>query len=460
MSLQFIEGGAGTGKTTTVIDRLGTVIAAAPLGDHQRVLALTKMHGSRRRVRDRLSKVVGLGGSFDSMTIDSFAWRILRRWRSLARVLCGATPTGFNEICDQAGRLLEEACVQKWVASTFPIVVIDELQDSKDGQLRVLKGLSARCECIAAGDWFQDLDGETACPSVEWARQQAPPTVLSTTHRTKTPGLLAAATALREHRAVVPARGFSIKGVPAFALGAWEVALKIAQWAGSGSVAVISPVTAARSAFVRQVVERVNSGSVGQQRPIGPFKLFWEAGQDDQVARVCREVGLPDDGDALVRAESLMLSAEGSVLLVRDWLSRQRRLFGLREFKASELRDAIRHLMQQRRGHARHEERRLTALSVHQAKNREFDRVIVLWPYEVSGSEERKRRHAYNAITRARHEVHVVVQNASRVSQSPFVPSTAPSTTTRSTRSAAPERRAPSKRNKRSAATTGSNGEQ
>jgi superfamily I DNA/RNA helicase len=54
MSLQFIEGGAGTGKTTTVIARLGQLVAKSPLGAHQRVLALTKMHGSRRRVRDRL----------------------------------------------------------------------------------------------------------------------------------------------------------------------------------------------------------------------------------------------------------------------------------------------------------------------------------------------------------------------------------------------------------------------
>jgi len=62
-------------------------------------------------------------------------------------------------------------------------------------------------------------------------------------------------------------------------------------------------------------------------------------------------------------------------------------------------------------------------MSIHQAKNREFDRVIVLWPYEVSGSDERKRRLAYNAITRARHEAHVIVQSTDRVRQSPFGPS-------------------------------------
>jgi superfamily I DNA/RNA helicase len=67
-------------------------------------------------------------------------------------------------------------------------------------------------------------------------------------------------------------------------------------------------------------------------------------------------------------------------------------------------------------------------MSIHQAKNREFDRVIVLWPYEISGSDERKRRLAYNAITRARQEVHVIVHSEARVRQSPFVPSAGSST--------------------------------
>lgn len=422
MSLQFIEGGAGTGKTTALISRLGQLVATSPLGEHQRVLALTKMHGSRRRVRERLGAVAGLNGRFESVTIDSFAWRIVRRWRSLARVVSGPAPTEFNEICEQAGRLLEEPCVQKWVASAFPIVVVDELQDSKDGQLRVLKGLSTRSQCIAAGDSFQDLDGDGACASVEWARQQATPTVLTTTHRTKTAGLLAAATALRDGQLLAEGRGFTVVGVDAYGLGAWEAGLKIATWWRLGSIAVITPVTSRRSKFVQQLVERVSSKPLGKKGQIGPFRLFWEAGQDDYIERTCGEAGIPDDDDAVIRADELTLTGEGRPRIVRDWVSRQRRLFGRREFRSGDVRDAIRRLVQHNRGHAHHEERRLSAMSIHQAKNREFDRVIVLWPYEVSGTDERKRRLAYNAITRARHEVHFIVQNKTRLGQSPFVP--------------------------------------
>lgn len=66
-------------------------------------------------------------------------------------------------------------------------------------------------------------------------------------------------------------------------------------------------------------------------------------------------------------------------------------------------------------------------MTIHQAKNREFDRVIVLWPHEVAGDDERKRRLAYNAITRARYEAIVIVQDEERVGCTPFVPGVNPS---------------------------------
>ena len=60
-------------------------------------------------------------------------------------------------------------------------------------------------------------------------------------------------------------------------------------------------------------------------------------------------------------------------------------------------------------------------MTVHQAKNREFHSVIVLWPYEVTGTKERQRRLLYNAITRAKYRALVVVQNPNRLDHPPFV---------------------------------------
>jgi superfamily I DNA/RNA helicase len=65
-------------------------------------------------------------------------------------------------------------------------------------------------------------------------------------------------------------------------------------------------------------------------------------------------------------------------------------------------------------------------MKIHQAKNREFDNVIVLWPYQVTGtSAESLRRLLYNGITRAKLRALVIVQSLpkqTRLSSPPFAP--------------------------------------
>lgn len=48
--------------------------------------------------------------------------------------------------------------------------------------------------------------------------------------------------------------------------------------------------------------------------------------------------------------------------------------------------------------------------TIHAAKNREFDHVFVLWNYRVKGSDEKKRRLLYNAITRAKESCTLLIQ--------------------------------------------------
>ncbi|MCY3818113.1 MAG: hypothetical protein OXH52_01940 [Gammaproteobacteria bacterium] len=90
MSLYFIEGHAGTGKTTRLFQRLRRALAECPLADDQQILAVTKMHGSRRRMDGQLRAVPGLRGRYRCCTADSFAWRIVRRWRTLVSCLRNA----------------------------------------------------------------------------------------------------------------------------------------------------------------------------------------------------------------------------------------------------------------------------------------------------------------------------------------------------------------------------------
>ncbi|MDQ6703959.1 MAG: hypothetical protein M3Z96_13195 [Pseudomonadota bacterium] len=88
-------------------------------------MALTFMHGARRRLNEKLRSVPGLKGRFECVTVDSFAWRLLRRWRGLAAAL-GVQPLHedqYDAQCDAAGVLLERLEVRGWAAASFPIVL-------------------------------------------------------------------------------------------------------------------------------------------------------------------------------------------------------------------------------------------------------------------------------------------------------------------------------------------------
>ena len=208
MSLYFIEGPAGTGKTTRLFEQLERVLEACPLAEHQQVLALTKMHGSRRRMDGRLRGISGLRGRYRCCTADSLAWSIVRRWRTLARRRSASklAEEDYEQVCSLAGVLLAETIVSRWVIRAFPIVVVDEFQDSKGGQLGMISSLSGLATCLVAADDFQDLEATEANPAVVWARTNGESESLNEIHRTSARGLLEASRALRAG-GDVPRRG-------------------------------------------------------------------------------------------------------------------------------------------------------------------------------------------------------------------------------------------------------------
>jgi superfamily I DNA/RNA helicase len=60
------------------------------------------------------------------------------------------------------------------------------------------------------------------------------------------------------------------------------------------------------------------------------------------------------------------------------------------------------------------------AMTVQQAKNREFEHVVVIWPYTIPNDDDQKRRLLYNAITRARRSCLVLVQAQELLDAPPF----------------------------------------
>ena len=423
MSLRFFEGPAGSGKTTQLFEALAAILETHALGDHQRVLALTKMHGSRRRMHGRLATLPGLRGRFECTTIDSFAWRVLRRWNSLARARgnAGEVEHAYGAVCRRAGALLSEADVGCWATRSFPVVVIDEMQDSKDGQLAIVRALSGSAVCLAAADGYQDLDASSENVAVAWAQRSGEIVSLAHNHRTSAAGLLAAAGALRDGQAVpLKGKGFNVLGAQNPNVGASFVARNLTWWMDCNDIVVLSPVHAESAKFVGRLIHRVEEKPIGNP-PRGPYRIPWEVSQKDESERFLSGLALPVDAE-ISASEICLPSDSGSARALRVWLDQQRRVAGRTTFKGTEISQQVQWIHQRSRAHRRVRDRGIRAMTIHQAKNREFDSVVVLWPYNVAGSADRKRRLLYNAITRAKRQAVVIVQNPNRLKQPPFVP--------------------------------------
>ncbi len=375
----------------------------------------------------RLRAISGLRGRYRCCTADSFAWSIARRWRTLARRNSASelVEDDYEQVCSLAGDLLAEAAVSHWVVRVFPIVVVDEFQDSKRGQLAMISSLSSLTACIVAADDFQDLEDTEVNPAVAWARTNGESKSLSDIHRTSASGLLKAGRAVRAGRKVPDkGDGFTVLGARNHNVGASFVSKNLLWWSSCADVAVLTPVRPPRSAFVRDLVARVEDKPISDP-PVGPHLVPWEESHEEECDRFIEGLELPDNPNAEVCCDVLSFGDVGGPWQgLRHWIERQTRVAGRTKFTAEEIRCEARRIHQRSRAYRRVRGGGVRAMTIHQAKNREFHSVIVLWPYEVAGTVERQRRLLYNAITRAKYRALVVVQNPSRLDQPPFVAGT------------------------------------
>ena len=404
------------------MEMLSETLAANPLNEGQRVLALTFMHGARRRLSDRLRTVAGLMGRVECCTVDAFAWRIYRRWRGLASAL-GVAPIAegeFDAVCDTAGLLLEQQQVRAWTAASFPIVLVDEGQDLRPQRLRMLAALSSATHTLIAADEFQCLDQALRPnPLVTWLQGTAEPETLVQVRRTNIGGLLTAAAAIRNGQAPVNGQGFRIlqpgASVP---LAATLLANAIA-WRQGGNVAVITP--ALQGGFAQSVVTRVGQGPCGQQQN-GPFAIQWEGTDRDETQVILGGLELVANATAVATCTALRsLPPSGPVRAAILWVENQIYAVGRTEFTRVEIEAVIARNVALRRQYGGGAAHLFTAMTVQQAKNREFDGVVVIWPYQVGGDVEHKRRLLYNAVTRAKRWCNIIVQGQNILASAPFV---------------------------------------
>jgi len=421
VSIRAVEGAAGCGKTHRLMAMLAETLAAHPLIEGQRVLALTFMHGARRRLSDRLRSVAGLASRVECCTVDAFAWRIYRRWRGLAAAL-GIAPAiegEFDAVCDAAGLLLEQPQVRSWTAASFPIVLVDEGQDLRPQRLRMLVALSGATHVLIAADEFQCLDQALRPnPLVTWLQNAAEPETLVQVRRTNAGGLLAAGTAIRNGQAPVNGQGFRIlqpgASVP---LAATLLANAIA-WRQGGDVAVITP--ALQGGFAQSVVTRVGEGPCGQHQN-GPFSIHWEGTDRDETQAIVGVLELAVNATAAATCAALRaLPPSGPARAAAAWVENQIHALGRTDFGRAEIEAVIARNVALRRQHGSGESYLFTAMTVQQAKNREFEGVVVIWPYQVGGDAEHKRRLLYNAVTRAKRWCNIIVQGQNILATAPF----------------------------------------
>ena len=420
MTVRAFTGGAGCGKTFQLMDALERHLAGHPLGEGQKVLGLTFMHGSRRRLDQRLREVPLLSGRYDCSTLDGFAWRIARRWQSLVEQLGygGLRADDFARVIEAAAAVLEMDVVCRWVSTAFPVLVVDEAQDLTIDRLRIISALSTRLEVLAAADEFQCLDeGLRPNPACAWLANAADVQDLVAPRRTNVPELLGAATALRMGNPPQSGTLLKVQLASNAALAGTWLCHNLAWYGGGRKVAVISPVA---RPYAVGVVEWVRTHTTS--RGLGPYFIRWEHSDGTAAETYLRTLPI-EDGVDIPQIEAAVRAA-GDYRVAADviaWLDTQRRACGKATFGRSDVEQVVRQSFSARRRWGMTESNRFGAMTVHGAKNREFDNVVILWPAATIGSDDQKRRLLYNAITRAKERCLILVQAQSSLTQPPFV---------------------------------------
>jgi len=390
------------------------------------------MHGSRRRMHTQLTRLPSLRGRFLACTVDSLARHIVGRWRTMASVIDplfdACASVDFEKVCHLAALLMDRDVVASWIKARYPVAVVDELQDCRGDRLGIIQAIESCCHVIAAADDFQDLQTQGPNPAVEWLHAgTGKKNLLSGNRRTKQQALLIAAGRLRSSQDC----GDILKGMLMAALNknaAAGHAARTLYWKKAKGAVILTPTGPQKSKFARDVVARLSSSSIkpkGITSEVGPFRVIWECGVEEERVDLVSKLGDVTQGCGLQQLRATCSGDTGALGDLLHWAERKCRVKGQVQFSTSEIATGVDRILNCRRAFlSTASPGRILAMTINQAKNREFEGVIILWPFEVGGTLESQRRRLYNALTRAQQWAVVIVQDEpkkdSRLSKPPF----------------------------------------
>lgn len=421
----FVTGQAGTGKTTWLMNKANECAQDLITAEHQRMLAITRMHGSRRRLELNLSQTCPDIPCIVA-TIDGFALSIVNRWRTAlgymkpVKAVDGdvnfvdtifGIEADFARVLTAATQLLQSPMIRSLISEAYPLILIDEFQDCHDYLLEFVKALSNCSILLLAADDFQLLESSVSgCPAVEWlqnnkdgTRHQC--THLTTCHRSSIQNILDAARCLRDNTRS------TVETIPVFCCpNHGPTAFKIIEaliynardW--QGTTALICP---SHDDFLQQVLASCDNQL--QKKGHRPISWFHECAAREEREKLHECLGLgnqnscangwtPPTGDLAPKAAQVI-----------DRTQRFSRLRGLQNVPHVVAARHIDTVVHEHRAYCGHSPKRIVT-TVHGAKNREFDNVIIVWPYKVPSDPEQKRRLLYNAITRSKQNCMLLVR--------------------------------------------------
>ena len=143
---------------------------------------------------------------------------------------------------------------------------------------------------------------------------------------------------------------------------------------------------------------------------------MWEKRDSEEAEELFNQLSLPAECPIAQLQAALKAGGVHHAQLGKGWVRKQMLYGGVRMLTTEVVREKIEELVHSRRSFDVCDERSIAAMTIHQAKNREFGTVVLLWPQiGDKWTPAQQRRLLYNGITRAKKSCVVVVHEPKNI---------------------------------------------